>query len=216
MTSYLLPHFLHLNSYSGISKLLQGGENGSNPDNIPNLSEVRLEEWRKAGQLFGATRMHYLGYIDGRLDNQALLEIAEKIEQIVTDTLKDQYLEVIVDFIRILWLVGNRHGRIPGHRVISIAFLVNTLSLGTADFCSGDDIQPVNISEDVRIIQLSPGRVVGVVGLGLQDRTVGFSAVECFQRCAVDKGGIGINAVNLIAFIVDEGIGHETVDAELG
>lgn len=62
---------------------LTAGQNGMNPDNHNDLGQVRLEEWRQAGQRIGATRMHHLGYIDGQLNNADLLSAATTIETIV-------------------------------------------------------------------------------------------------------------------------------------
>jgi LmbE family N-acetylglucosaminyl deacetylase len=62
---------------------LTAGENGTNTDNLPNLSEVRLQEWHAAGELIGATSMRHLGYVDGTLNNLSHLEIAIKLEEIV-------------------------------------------------------------------------------------------------------------------------------------
>ena len=70
------------------------GQNGTNPDNAPDLGAVRREEWRKSGTMMGATGQHELGYIDGRLCNIEMLEIAEKIERIVRETISDQDVEV--------------------------------------------------------------------------------------------------------------------------
>ena len=44
--------------------------------------------------MMGATGQHELGYIDGRLCNIEMLEIAEKIERIVRETISDQDVEV--------------------------------------------------------------------------------------------------------------------------
>lgn len=66
---------------------LTAGENGTNPDNHENLGEVRLAEWRRGGELMGAASMHHLGYIDGTLCNQNMLEISGKIQKIVEDFL---------------------------------------------------------------------------------------------------------------------------------
>lgn len=66
---------------------LTAGENGTNPDNHTNLAEVRLQEWRKAGALIGATSMHHFGYTDGALTNQHMLAIAEHIQQLVIHTM---------------------------------------------------------------------------------------------------------------------------------
>lgn len=70
--------------------VLTGGENGTNPDSLPNLGEVRLQEWRAAGELMGATSMHHFGYIDGTLNNADHLEITDRIMQLVKDTAGDR------------------------------------------------------------------------------------------------------------------------------
>lgn len=66
--------------------VLTGGENGTNPDNLPNLGEVRIQEWRAAGELIGASSMHHLGYTDGTLNNINQLEITDKVMEIVKST----------------------------------------------------------------------------------------------------------------------------------
>lgn len=70
------------------------GQNGTNPDDVPDLGTVRKEEWLKSGQMMDATSQHELGYTDGRLSNIDMLEIAEKIEHIVRETIADQDAEV--------------------------------------------------------------------------------------------------------------------------
>jgi LmbE family N-acetylglucosaminyl deacetylase len=65
---------------------LTPGENGTNLDNLPNLGDVRDLEWRTAGKLLGASSMHQLGYEDGTLSNIKHLEITNKIEDIVKET----------------------------------------------------------------------------------------------------------------------------------
>lgn len=62
---------------------LTAGEHGQNPDTHEDLGKVRLEEWRQAGQLLGANSMYHLGYIDGTLGNNDMLEVVEKLRQIV-------------------------------------------------------------------------------------------------------------------------------------
>lgn len=62
---------------------LTAGENGTNPDNLPNLGDVRLKEWRAAAKLIGTSSMHHLGYIDGTLNNLNHLEITVKIIELV-------------------------------------------------------------------------------------------------------------------------------------
>jgi LmbE family N-acetylglucosaminyl deacetylase len=75
------------------------GDGGTNPDDLPNLGEVRLREWRKAGELIGATSMHHLGYEDGYLNNQVLLEATEKITQLVMATIKDESHSTQIEFM---------------------------------------------------------------------------------------------------------------------
>ena len=69
---------------------LTAGENGMNPDNHSNLGEVRLEEWKKAGQLIGATSLHHFGYEDGTLGNIQHVEITERIQALILELTKDR------------------------------------------------------------------------------------------------------------------------------
>lgn len=64
------------------------GQNGTNPDNVPDLGAVRLLEWQRAGELLGADSLHNLGYVDGELSNNLYHEVSGKIEAIVTNTLE--------------------------------------------------------------------------------------------------------------------------------
>ena len=59
------------------------GEAGANPDNVPSLVDVREQEWRKSGELIGATRMHYLGYKDGQLTNESMITAGERLVDII-------------------------------------------------------------------------------------------------------------------------------------
>lgn len=70
--------------------LATAGQNGTNPDNAPDLGAVRLEEWRAAGALLGADSMHHLGYTDGTLSNQHYHEVADKIEALVRGVIADR------------------------------------------------------------------------------------------------------------------------------
>lgn len=74
------------------------GENGTNPDGAADLSATRLAEWREAGALLGADSMHHLGYIDGQLSNNVYLEIADKIQAIITSTAADRP-EIEIEFM---------------------------------------------------------------------------------------------------------------------
>lgn len=73
---------------------LTAGEAGENPDNHANLADVRLEEWRKAGALIGASSMTHMGYKDGTLSNTSLVEITEQLEHLVRERLDDTVSEV--------------------------------------------------------------------------------------------------------------------------
>jgi len=79
---------------------LTDGGGGMNPDNLPNLGEVRLDEWRTAGALIGASSMHHLGYQDGRLCNTAMIEIAQKIETVVRGAIEGR-ADITVEFMSI-------------------------------------------------------------------------------------------------------------------
>lgn len=78
---------------------LTAGENGTNPDNLPDLKAVRLNEWREAGRLIGATNMHYLGFPDSELNNVNMQTIAENIENIVRINTKNTHHITEIEFI---------------------------------------------------------------------------------------------------------------------
>lgn len=78
--------------------VLTGGENGTNPDNLPNLGEVRIQEWRKAGEVIGAASMHHLGYTDGTLNNIDHLEITSKVTDIVKNIVSDR-TDIEIEFM---------------------------------------------------------------------------------------------------------------------
>jgi len=85
-------HDVHLITFTN-------GGGGTNPDNLPDLGEVRLKEWHAAGQLFGAKSMHFLGYEDGHLDNFTMIESAKKIAAIVLSVLKDETETIEIEFM---------------------------------------------------------------------------------------------------------------------
>lgn len=69
---------------------LTAGQDGTNPDDHINLGEARLKEWRAAGELIGVASLHHFGYTDGKLNNHDLVEIATKINDLVTNTVGDR------------------------------------------------------------------------------------------------------------------------------
>jgi LmbE family N-acetylglucosaminyl deacetylase len=64
--------------------LLTDGDAGTNPDNHKDLGAIRLKEWQIAGQLMGASSMHCLGYKDGQLANQSMVNISQRVTEIIT------------------------------------------------------------------------------------------------------------------------------------
>jgi LmbE family N-acetylglucosaminyl deacetylase len=78
---------------------LTAGEGGMNPDNHADLGGVRLEEWRTAGKLLGATNMHFLGYPDGQLTNTAMIEATERIMTLITHTLAPLPRDIEIEFM---------------------------------------------------------------------------------------------------------------------
>ncbi|MEO5950765.1 MAG: PIG-L deacetylase family protein [Candidatus Saccharimonadales bacterium] len=79
---------------------LTAGQNGTNPNNLNNLKEVRLQEWEEAARLIGATKTYHLGFIDGHLDNIAMIEASKQIEDIIHATVTDND-QVEVEFMTI-------------------------------------------------------------------------------------------------------------------
>lgn len=78
---------------------LTAGEAGMNPDNLPNLAEARLKEWEKSGTLLGASSMHYLDFKDSRLSNQTMIEAAQRITELIRNTVQKAPENVEIDFI---------------------------------------------------------------------------------------------------------------------
>ena len=80
---------------------LTAGEAGTNPDDVPDLAETRLAEWRAAGKLIGATSQTFFGYKDGHLDNLAMIEIAARIEAHIIATLEHYPADTVVECMSI-------------------------------------------------------------------------------------------------------------------
>lgn len=75
------------------------GDAGTNPDNVPDLAATREKEWREAGRLMGATSMHYLGYLDGQLNNQNMIEAQDKITSLISEIVKKSSTNTEVEII---------------------------------------------------------------------------------------------------------------------
>lgn len=78
---------------------LTSGDAGVNLDNHADLGAVRLEEWRKAGQLLGATSMEHLGYKDGQLTNNLMIEASDRLIELVTSKLKTAPVDAQVELM---------------------------------------------------------------------------------------------------------------------
>lgn len=75
------------------------GDAGTNPDNHVDLGKIRLQEWQTAGKLMGASSMHYLGYADGQLNNQTMIEAGHKIVKLVTKIVKSADKNTSIEFM---------------------------------------------------------------------------------------------------------------------
>ncbi|MET0979829.1 MAG: PIG-L family deacetylase, partial [Candidatus Saccharimonadales bacterium] len=79
--------------------LLTNGDAGANPDNLDDLGAARLKEWRMAGTLMGAKDMHYFGYKDGQLTNQAMIEAGQRIIEHITPIIQAASDDTIIEFL---------------------------------------------------------------------------------------------------------------------
>lgn len=89
--------------------LLTSGDAGMNPDQHEDLGKVRLSEWQAAAKLIGATSTTFLGYEDGKLCNQAMVEIGEKIINTIDETIGSQQINGTIE------LLSNDLNGITGH-----------------------------------------------------------------------------------------------------
>jgi LmbE family N-acetylglucosaminyl deacetylase len=78
---------------------LTRGEGGMNPDNVDDLGTTRFEEWQKSGQLLGASSMHYLGFRDGHLDNEAMIEAVDKLTALITPIVQAAPENTEIEFV---------------------------------------------------------------------------------------------------------------------
>lgn len=68
---------------------LTAGGAGTNPDNLENLGETRLQEWHEAGKLLGAKSMHFFGYEDGELNNKQMIGAGRRLVDVVAEAIPD-------------------------------------------------------------------------------------------------------------------------------
>jgi LmbE family N-acetylglucosaminyl deacetylase len=78
---------------------LTNGDAGTNPDNLENLGEERLNEWREAAKLLGAKSTRFLGYRDGELNNKDMIEVQQHIMAIISSILASLPIDAEVEFM---------------------------------------------------------------------------------------------------------------------
>lgn len=123
---------------------LTSGDAGQNPDDLPELGPVRLEEWQLSGKLIGASSMQYLGYDDGKLSNTTMIDAARKIERIVRDnTSPDCEIEFITFDLNGLTghidhIVASRAASLAYYRLKDSALPMKSISY----FCNTDKQMP--------------------------------------------------------------------------
>lgn len=74
------------------------GENGQNPDGAADLGAVRQAEWRRAGELMGASSQVQLGFPDGGLSNNLFHKIAAAAQEAIEEILQT-YSSVDLDLV---------------------------------------------------------------------------------------------------------------------
>lgn len=62
---------------------LTSGQHGANPDSHSDLGALRLNEWRRGGELIGVRSFHHLEYVDGTLCNECVHPIVDRLSKLV-------------------------------------------------------------------------------------------------------------------------------------
>src|SRR5687768_16050514 len=75
------------------------GQQGMNPDSVPDLGATRATEWQTAGKAMGAASLHRFGYQDGSLNNSLYHKIADKIMAAITKAVTTYSEPVTIDFM---------------------------------------------------------------------------------------------------------------------
>jgi len=168
---------------------LTAGESGMNPDNHADLGAVRLEEWHRAGSLIGAKTMNHLGYEDGKLGNELMLEIAGKIEEFVRSVLAEEAEDTEVEFMafdlngltgHIDHIVASRAACLAFYRLKEHDKRIERVRL----FCLPNEIYP---EHDISWVYMEPGRGKSEIGItvdarGLRDEIIGIIRTHHTQR----------------------------------
>lgn len=79
--------------------LVTDGESGANPDSVPDLAAVRLEEWQKSGKIIGVRSQHALHFPDGKLSNSLYHEISKELEDHIRDILSSYKDDTAADIM---------------------------------------------------------------------------------------------------------------------
>lgn len=168
---------------------LTAGESGMNPDNHADLGAVRLEEWHRAGSLIGAKSMRHLGYEDGSLDNKDMLDIADKVEQLVRDTLAHEPEDTVAELMcfdlsgltgHLDHIVASRAACLAFYRLKPHESRLERVRL----FCFPLETHP---DHDVSWVYMEPGRGKGEIGVTvdareLRDEIIGVIRTHHTQR----------------------------------
>ena len=151
--------------------VLTAGENGTNPDNVPDLGAVRLQEWRKAGELIGATSMHHLGYMDGTLNNVTHQDITQKVIDIVIEK-TNEHDDYEVEFMsldlngftgHVDHIVAARSACLAFYRLRDQGLPMRRVRL----FCWTHDQMP---QFDTSFVFMEPGRMAAEIGETIDGR----------------------------------------------
>lgn len=173
---------------------LTAGENGTNPDNVPNLGEVRLQEWHTAGALIGASSMHHLGYIDGTLGNQDHVEITGKIIDLVKETLQGR-TDTEVEFMsldlngytgHIDHIVAARSTCLAFYKLKSEDLPLTRVRLATL---SRDIVPEVNTN----FVYMEPGKTLSEIDETIDGRDLKDRILEIMQQHRTQRGDYEYN-----------------------
>lgn len=169
--------------------VLTAGENGTNPDNLPNLGEERLREWHAAGDLIGATSMHHLGYVDGTLNNLDHVEITGKITDLVKETAPDRS-DIEIEFMsldlngytgHIDHIVAARSACLAFYRLREQGLPMSRVRL----FCWANENQP---DANTDFVYMEPGRTAEEIDQTV-DATAYLAKVHDVMRTHVTQRG---------------------------
>ncbi len=80
---------------------LTDGAAGVNSESHIELGSVRLAEWHAAAELIGARGTHHLGYDDGCLCNQTMIDAQERLLPLIRGIVAEQHDDCEIEFMTI-------------------------------------------------------------------------------------------------------------------